>query len=562
MAGAVAPSWTARPPTDAAPVRIAAGARIVLAVVLGAVGSFVPGLRGRSDAFYLLVELVYLPYVTALFFASARPGNKLVLVGGPFGDLSLLFALQVLVAGAGGAALVGYLVVVTFAVFTVGRRTAAVFAAQAIVLTLVAQLLVPESRRLSALDLLPYSVAVLALLFMIDRSATRQAAFEAQAARLRSRADTILAHVADAVLVMDDAGTVLQCNEAVVRVFGQPQADVVERPCASVLALHNGERILDCSKGCALLALGHADGALDVEVWRTASDGRRQPLLASVSQVAGEDGSVQTIHSVRDLTRIKQAEEAKNLFLATASHELKTPLTVIQGFADTLVQYPELDEPTKAAALRAIRTRCGELARIVDRLLMSSRIEAGRIQLTIRAFDLVPLLRERVTAMAAATGRQVAFEADADAHLVEANPEALVTVVDHLLDNALKYSPDGDPVTVSVHAAGGEVVAVDVADRGIGMDPEQVAHCFDKFWQAESSDVRRFGGTGIGLYIVRSLVEGMNGAVQVRSQKGSGSVFTVELGLRREREAEPGVGEQTSIREFMRHIGVAPGRRP
>jgi signal transduction histidine kinase len=149
-------------------------------------------------------------------------------------------------------------------------------------------------------------------------------------------------------------------------------------------------------------------------------------------------------------------------------------------------------------------------------------------------------------------------------------------VIDHLLDNAIKYSPGGQPVAVTVTSggarsagaagaagsAGNGTVRIEVADQGIGMDAEQAAHCFHKFWQAESTDVRRFGGTGIGLYIVRSLVEAMGGAVSVRSAEGAGSTFAVDLVVAHPGEqprGEADQGESSSIREFMRQIGVPGG---
>ena len=144
-----------------------------------------------------------------------------------------------------------------------------------------------------------------------------------------------------------------------------------------------------------------------------------------------------------------------------------------------------------------------------------------------------------------------------------ANGAVLTTVVDHLLDNAIKYSPGGEPIEVWVTALD-HIVEIAVTDKGVGMDAEQAAHCFDRFWQAESTDVRRFGGTGIGLYIVQSLVDAMGGTVAVRSAPGAGSAFIVQL---RRADAVPRQtsvrkdGEATSIREFMRQIGVPERNR-
>ncbi len=141
---------------------------------------------------------------------------------------------------------------------------------------------------------------------------------------------------------------------------------------------------------------------------------------------------------------------------------------------------------------------------------------------------------------------------------VEADAQAFVTVVDHLLDNAMKYSPGGEPVEIDVQVTDDDV-RLRVTDAGIGMDTDQAARCFEKFWQAESTDVRRFGGTGIGLYIVHSLVEAMRGEIDVSSVPGAGTAFSVTLrraGVRVPQDEQAPAKEPSVIREFMRQIGV------
>jgi signal transduction histidine kinase len=301
-------------------------------------------------------------------------------------------------------------------------------------------------------------------------------------------------------------------------------------------------------------------------VWRDTGD-RRQPILANATAVCDDDGVVvEVVHSLRDVTKLKESEEAKTLFLATASHELKTPLTVIRGFVETMLT-SDMDDDRRTIALNAIHRRSIELGDIVDRLLLSSRIEAGRVELLVTDVPLRDVLEERALALGAATGRVVELDLDPAIGSVRGEEAALATVFEHLIDNAVKYSPDGGAVRVGATSAG-ERVVITVTDDGIGMDAEQAAHCFDKFWQAESGDVRRFGGTGIGLYIVRSLVEAMAGRISVRSEPDAGATFVVELLPGGAQEPEPdgdgdrrGVGESTMIREFMRQIGV-PERRP
>lgn len=391
-----------------------------------------------------------------------------------------------------------------------------------------------------------------------------------QAVTEKEKSEAILARVGDAVVVTDQRGGIVQWNPAAEQIFGCRAEVALGRGCREVLGLRIGETELHCEGGCALL-LAHPDvtSVLGIETWRFRSDSRRQPLLAHVSMVRDQDGNVsEVVHSLRDITRLKEADEAKTLFLATASHELKTPLTVIQGFAQTLSGDYDWDDEERAEALQAISRRAVQLNKIVDRLLLSSRIEAGKVEVILEDVQLEPIVSERVEALRIATARVIRSEPEPGLPPARADVDAVTTVLDHLLDNAVKYSPGGDPIVVAT-TSDGIFVRLSVHDGGIGLDADQQAHCFDKFWQAESTDVRRFGGTGIGLYIVRSLVEAMNGQVTVKSGPGEGSTFTATLlaaGAEPPREAEAKpvpkalVGERSITREFMRQIGI-PGRR-
>jgi len=390
-----------------------------------------------------------------------------------------------------------------------------------------------------------------------------------QAIAARDRSDALLARVADAIVVTDPRGRILHTNEAARWVLDERFAPNRRLDCQHSLALHAGERALDCGSGCALLALLPPGGdASGIEVWRARADGVRQPMLANASVVADADGTVhEVVHSLRDITKLKQADEAKTLFLATASHELKTPLTVIQGYSELLATARINNAEEREQAALAIQRRAVQLNKIVDRLLLSSRIETGRVEVEVAEVSLVPIVTERVQALHATSEREFVTQIAAAPPHVTGDPAGITTVLDHLLDNAVKYSPGGERILVSI-THDSEGVTISVADRGIGMDPEQASHCFEKFWQAESTDGRRFGGTGIGLYIVRSLVEAMDGRISVDTEPARGSTFTVVLrrwGVhprpQESREAaRPITPEPSVIREFMRQIGIPNGR--
>ena len=545
---------------DMPAVRVTACVRVGL--LLGVVWAGSYGDHAADTRRLLVVlGLAGIPWATLVLFAAETAGSRWAVLGGPAGDALALFAVHALVPDAGNAVLLGYLVVVAFAGYTAGRTVAGPLAGLSLALVVVAESLRAGPDGLDRGVLFAFAAALAALVFLLDRTVALQLLASARSTRLEGKADAILARVADSVVVTNGQGYILQCNPAAERLIGQAAEDALGLPCEDVLGLRVGDHPLDCSRACGLLVLSALAGTGEPnETWRLDVTGRKQPLLANAEAVIDDRGrTVEVVHSLRDITRLKEAEEAKTLFLATASHELKTPLTVIRGFADTLLAFDDFDPERRLAALQAIRLRSEELVRIVDRLLLSSRIEAGRVQVTVTRTALAPLLVERVRALEAATGRELHLDLDPAVPDVSGDGAALVTVVDHLLDNALKYSPGGEPVTVRCHRDG-EAVRIDVEDGGIGMDAEQVARCFEKFWQAESTDVRRFGGTGIGLYIVRSLVEAMGGTITVCSTQGTGTTFSVHLADHRSappaRDARD-VGEATSIREFMRQIGVA-----
>jgi signal transduction histidine kinase len=543
---------------DALAVSSVAWLRVGLATAAAASGCLPDSLTGRQNALYVVLGLVWVPWSVVVLFASERPRNRWALIGGPVGDVAALFAIQVLATTSGVAALSGYLVVVAFTAYTVGRAAAGALAAASISAAILAQALLPASDRIESGTLASFALAAAAIVFLLDRTSALQSRASARADRLESTAEAILANIGDGVVVTDGRGQVLTCNPAAERILQRRRNDVLGAGCARALELQLNGRALDCSSGCELLGVLAPDDQLGIEVTRT-TETRRQALLVNAAAITDADGStVEVVHSLRDVTRMKEAAEAKMLFLATASHELKTPLTVIRGFVELL--NGEMAEDLRPVALQTVQRRTAELTEIVDRLLLSSRIESGRVDLSMEEVDVAATVSERVLAMATATGRRLTSDVPGDLPSALGDETALATVLDHLLDNAVKYSPEGDEIAVSAEVDEQQVVVL-VADRGIGMDDQQLAHCFDKFWQAERAELRRFGGTGIGLYIVRSLMDGMGGEVSVARRVGGGTVF--RLALRRFEPVgdAPRRGEATMIGEFMRQIGV-PGAGP
>jgi PAS domain S-box-containing protein len=265
----------------------------------------------------------------------------------------------------------------------------------------------------------------------------------------------------------------------------------------------------------------------------------------------GLDGRDEKVLDFRDVTAAKELEEAKDLFLATTSHELRTPITVVQGFATTLAsRWDKLADDDRRSAVQTIADRAGSLARLVEQLLLGSRAGADQLQVTNGPFDLGDLLRAAV----------VAFEPLSDLHTLSidvpdglprahGDPMATDIIVGQLLENAFKYSPDGGAVKIRARSDG-DRIEVAVEDEGIGIRTEDRERIFDRFVQAEAGDRRRFGGIGLGLYIVRQLARAQDG--EVRADDGPNGGTSMRLTLRR--ADKPGTRAQTAP--------VLPRQRP
>jgi signal transduction histidine kinase len=215
----------------------------------------------------------------------------------------------------------------------------------------------------------------------------------------------------------------------------------------------------------------------------------------------------------------------RDLFIAVTSHELRTPVTVIKGFADTLVEHWDaLDPAGRRAAVRVIGQRAGELAKLVDRLLATTTEPPGS---PLHApFDLALALREAVQELSERTRWRLRVALPPNLPKVYGDRGGLDTVLTELVTNAAKYSSG----TVELFAGADERwVLFQVADRGIGIAPEHVEQAFVRYWQAESGDRREHAGAGLGLYLVRQIVERQNGRVCLRPRGGGGTIAEVRL---------------------------------
>ncbi|RKS79408.1 PAS domain S-box-containing protein [Actinomadura pelletieri DSM 43383] len=237
--------------------------------------------------------------------------------------------------------------------------------------------------------------------------------------------------------------------------------------------------------------------------------GRWLNVLAAEIEETGE-----LVVDFRDVSEAKALEEAKDLFLATTSHELRTPITVVQGFASTLVnRWDEMADGDRRAAVATIAERAQSLGRLVEHLLLGSRAGADELTVTIEPFDLTRVL-EGVVAGFRSLSPLHRVELEIEPGLPPCRGDAMATdiILGQLLENAFKYSPDGGTVFVRAVREGTGIV-VTVTDEGIGIPDGDHERIFERFVQGETGDRRRFGGIGLGLYIVKRLTEEQGGTI-------------------------------------------------
>ncbi|HEX5751576.1 MAG TPA: ATP-binding protein [Archangium sp.] len=244
--------------------------------------------------------------------------------------------------------------------------------------------------------------------------------------------------------------------------------------------------------------------------------------------------------------RAEEANRAKDEFLATVSHELRTPLTAILGWT-SILRTSTLTPEKQTRALETVERSARAQAQIVDDLLDISRIVAGRMRLDMQPVKLAPVVEAALDAVRpAAAARNVQLEPQLEAGVgsVQGDAQRLQQVAWNLLTNAIKFTPDGGQVTARLRCVEGHV-ELQVTDSGKGIDPAFLPHVFERFRQGDGSSTRRYGGLGLGLAIVRHLVELHGGTVQAHSEgEGRGSTFTMRLPLiaaRPPEGASPGI---------------------
>jgi two-component system, NtrC family, sensor histidine kinase KinB len=333
-------------------------------------------------------------------------------------------------------------------------------------------------------------------------------------ARKRGHERAVFEASADGIAVLDARGRIRRWNRVAAELTGRDLQDVLDRRPFFPIPVPHGD-----------------------PVTHRLPNGRWMEILSQEIPETGE-----WVVDFRDVTDAKAVEEEKDFFLATASHELRTPITVVRGYAETLERrWDKLDDASRRSAVATIADRSATLARLVDNLFLGTPEGTGDFPMAQSKFDLCAVLREATTAFESLSEKhEVLLDAPETLPPVAGDPTATDLILGQILENAVKYSPLGGRILVEASVAGPHVAVV-VADPGKGIRPEDRERVFDRFVQGEGGDRRPFGGIGLGLYIARRLARLQGGDVTAHPNTPQGTRMRIVL-MRADDEVEQTAG--------------------
>jgi len=345
-----------------------------------------------------------------------------------------------------------------------------------------------------------------------------------------ARHRAILEAAIDGIITIDEFGTIEAFNPAAQRLFGYMKSEVIGQNVS--LLMPSPDREAHDTYLLNYTVSGRSrPGLSGREVQGLRKTGEVFPLEIAVSEIRHAGRRLFT-GILRDLTERKKVERLKDEFVSTVSHELRTPLTSIRGALSLLLHGTTPALPESARSMLQIAFRNSErLLRLINDLLDVQKIESGALDFVLGRSNLAQLLEQAIEANRSfARQHDVQLEfGEVPRHVyISIDQDRMLQVLTNLLSNAVKFSHTGGSVTLSARVSGPEV-RISVTDNGVGIPPAFRDRIFTKFAQADSSDARRRGGTGLGLNITRTLVENMGGAIGFVSEVGQGTTFFVDL---------------------------------
>jgi two-component system phosphate regulon sensor histidine kinase PhoR len=333
----------------------------------------------------------------------------------------------------------------------------------------------------------------------------------------KTKLQTVLANMADGVIMTDVEGNIVLANQATERLFNFREKDVMNRPLIEVVHDHEADEILKLCLRTSQTQTGQFESATS------------KRFLRAIAIPIVESKLTGALLLFQDLTEVRSLQTMRRELVGNISHELRTPIAGIKAMVETLRGGAIDDKEAAIDFLTRIDNEVDHLTQMVSELTELSRIETGRAELRISPVNLNLLVEEVVTQLnTLAQRQQVTITADlaTDFPIIEADNDRIRQTLTNLVHNAVKFNHPGGRVTVSTKVDG-ESVTVSVSDNGIGISKEDLPHVFERFYKADKARPR--GGSGLGLAIAKHVVQAHGGSIWAQSEEGKGSTFSFSL---------------------------------
>lgn len=339
----------------------------------------------------------------------------------------------------------------------------------------------------------------------------------------KTRLATILGSMAEGVLVVDGQGRVGLINQAAQRMFGLQSADLTGK---------NIEEVVSTPELLRALERTRTRRSPTVEECLIHRRNERRDMLISSAPIEEHGRLLGVVAVLNDISQVRRLERIRRDFVANVSHELRTPLTVVRGYAETLLN-ANMDLPEMAVEfVETILRHTIRLSRLIDDLLTLAAIEGRGLDAHLGPTSTEEVIDEVIDLLSKlAEDRQISVTVNTPpVPLARAEPRALRHVLTNLLDNAIKYTPEGGHVEITTtHHPDAHTITISVSDTGHGIPPQHLPRIFERFYRVDEGRSRDVGGSGLGLALVKHLVHTLGASIDVKSTVGQGTTFTLTL---------------------------------
>jgi PAS domain S-box-containing protein len=352
-----------------------------------------------------------------------------------------------------------------------------------------------------------------------------------QVSREKSRLDALLDSAADGIIIMSADHKIEKCNQAFARILRKDVSEIEGSPHEDIFnweSLQQGSSLEEAElSGWPLTAKAN----LYVEGNLKRPSGELIPVGITYAPLLSGDGKlINIIASIRDITHFREAEEIKSVFVSIVSHELKTPVALIKGYAGTLRRKDvSWDSEIVQDSLEVIEDEADRLTELIENLLDASRLQAGEFSLNLAEIRMDKLAQEMAERFQTQTElHRIIVQFPDEFPVIVGDENRLEQVFYNLLSNAVKYSPDGGEISISGQIRSEQII-ICIQDQGLGISQEDVPHIFDRFFRADEA-AKNTQGAGLGLYLSRAIIEAHNGRIWIEPRPDSGTrvCFSIE----------------------------------